>query len=292
MLLAVQADGASIRTVEGLAAGDELSALQQAFGDHHALQCGYCTPGMLVAATTLLERNPQPSDDEIRKAPAGQHLPLHRLLEHRRRGPRRVGPGGGGMTETVVAPERVEAEAPAEPKPWQGQSIPRKEDRRLVQGQGVFVDDIKRHNMGFAHYVRSPYAHAVIRSIDVSKALELPGVIGTLTGDEVATLTDPFFQLVDAARIGDQGLRAGRRPRALRRRPRGDRRGRDARARARRGRARRGRLRAARRRRRRPARARRGAAVLHPEVGIEPRLGGRLRVGRAGRTPSRRPTAS
>ena len=49
MLLAVQADGASIRTVEGLAEGDELSALQQAFSDHHALQCGYCTPGMLVA---------------------------------------------------------------------------------------------------------------------------------------------------------------------------------------------------------------------------------------------------
>ena len=94
MLLAVQADGASIRTVEGLAAGDELSALQQAFSDHHALQCGYCTPGMLVAATALLERNPRPSDDEIRKGAPGQHLPLHRLLEHRRRGQGRVRPGG------------------------------------------------------------------------------------------------------------------------------------------------------------------------------------------------------
>jgi aerobic carbon-monoxide dehydrogenase small subunit len=71
MLLAVQADGASIRTVEGLASGDELSALQQAFSDHHALQCGYCTPGMLVAATSLLERNPRPSDEEIRKGLQG-----------------------------------------------------------------------------------------------------------------------------------------------------------------------------------------------------------------------------
>ena len=71
MLLAVQADGASIRTVEGLAAGEELSALQQAFSDHHALQCGYCTPGMLVAAASLLERNPRPSDDEIRKGLQG-----------------------------------------------------------------------------------------------------------------------------------------------------------------------------------------------------------------------------
>ena len=71
MLLAVQADGASIRTVEGLAVGDELSALQQSFSDHHALQCGYCTPGMLVAATALLERNPRPSDEEIRKGLQG-----------------------------------------------------------------------------------------------------------------------------------------------------------------------------------------------------------------------------
>jgi len=71
MLLAVQAEGASIRTVEGLADGDELSALQQSFSDHHALQCGYCTPGMLVAATVLLQRNPRPSDEEIRKGLQG-----------------------------------------------------------------------------------------------------------------------------------------------------------------------------------------------------------------------------
>jgi aerobic-type carbon monoxide dehydrogenase small subunit (CoxS/CutS family) len=71
MLLAVQADGASVRTVEGLSDGDELSPLQQAFSEHHALQCGYCTPGMLVAATALLERNPRPSDEEIRKGLQG-----------------------------------------------------------------------------------------------------------------------------------------------------------------------------------------------------------------------------
>jgi CO/xanthine dehydrogenase Mo-binding subunit len=76
-----------------------------------------------------------------------------------------------------------------------GQSIPRKEDKRLVQGQGVFFDDVKRHGMGYVHFVRSPYAHAKIVSIDVSKALELGGVYGTLTGDEVAILTDPFFEM-------------------------------------------------------------------------------------------------
>ncbi len=71
MLLAVQADGASIETVEGLADGEELAPLQKAFSDHHALQCGYCTPGMLMSATALLRENGSPSEDEIRKALQG-----------------------------------------------------------------------------------------------------------------------------------------------------------------------------------------------------------------------------
>jgi aerobic-type carbon monoxide dehydrogenase small subunit (CoxS/CutS family) len=72
MLLAVQADGSSIRTVEGLAADDAtLTPLQQSFSDHHALQCGYCTPGMLMSATALLEQTPSPSEEEIRKALQG-----------------------------------------------------------------------------------------------------------------------------------------------------------------------------------------------------------------------------
>src|SRR6266566_6396446 len=71
MLLAVQADGAKIETVEGLAEDGELTALQQAFSDHHALQCGYCTPGMLMSATALLRANAHPNEDEIRKAIQG-----------------------------------------------------------------------------------------------------------------------------------------------------------------------------------------------------------------------------
>jgi aerobic-type carbon monoxide dehydrogenase small subunit (CoxS/CutS family) len=71
MMLAVQADGATIETVEGLAEGDELTPLQQSFSDHHALQCGYCTPGMLMSATALLRENPSPSEDEIKKALQG-----------------------------------------------------------------------------------------------------------------------------------------------------------------------------------------------------------------------------
>ena len=71
MLLAVQADGSQVTTVEGLAPDGELTLLQRSFSQHHALQCGYCTPGMLVSATSLLERNPAPSEDEIRRALQG-----------------------------------------------------------------------------------------------------------------------------------------------------------------------------------------------------------------------------
>ena len=71
MMLAVQADGAKIETVEGLARDGELNGLQQAFSDHHALQCGYCTPGMLMSATALLRQNKSPSEDEIRKGIQG-----------------------------------------------------------------------------------------------------------------------------------------------------------------------------------------------------------------------------
>jgi carbon-monoxide dehydrogenase small subunit len=71
MMLAVQANGASIETVEGLSQDGELTALQQAFSDHHALQCGYCTPGMLMSATALLRANPHPSEEEIRRGIQG-----------------------------------------------------------------------------------------------------------------------------------------------------------------------------------------------------------------------------
>ena len=71
MLLAIQADGATIETVESLSPDGELTPLQQSFSDHHALQCGYCTPGMLMSATALLRQNPHPSEDEIKKGLQG-----------------------------------------------------------------------------------------------------------------------------------------------------------------------------------------------------------------------------
>ncbi|PYS65612.1 MAG: carbon monoxide dehydrogenase [Acidobacteria bacterium] len=65
-MFAVQADGANITTIEGLAANGQLHPVQEGFWEHHGLQCGYCTPGMIIAATQIIDRNPNPSRDEIR----------------------------------------------------------------------------------------------------------------------------------------------------------------------------------------------------------------------------------
>ena len=65
-MFAVQADGTNITTIEGLAANGELHPVQEGFWEKHGLQCGYCTPGMIIAATQIIDRNPNPSRDEIR----------------------------------------------------------------------------------------------------------------------------------------------------------------------------------------------------------------------------------
>ena len=71
MMLAVEADGREIMTVEGLAPEGQLSPIQQAFVDHNAVQCGFCTPGMLVSTYGLLRRNPNPTEEEIKQALVG-----------------------------------------------------------------------------------------------------------------------------------------------------------------------------------------------------------------------------
>ncbi|HTX01637.1 MAG TPA: xanthine dehydrogenase family protein, partial [Acidimicrobiales bacterium] len=83
-----------------------------------------------------------------------------------------------------------------ETRTWSGRRLPRKEDARLLQGQGAFVDDLGMHRQGYAWFVRSPYAHARIVSIDAAPALALDGVYDVLTGEEAkAMCTSPFFAI-------------------------------------------------------------------------------------------------
>lgn len=80
-MFAVQANGKAVETIEGVANGAELHPLQEGFWEKHGLQCGYCTPGMIMCAKHLLEKNPNPTEDEIRWGISGNLVPLHRLQQ-------------------------------------------------------------------------------------------------------------------------------------------------------------------------------------------------------------------
>jgi aerobic carbon-monoxide dehydrogenase small subunit len=105
-VLAVQADGAEVTTIEGLADGDQLHPLQQAFWEKHGLQCGYCTPGMIMAAADLLERNPNPTEEEVRHGLEGnlcRCTGYHNIV--------------AAVLEAARAPSTAPVESPAPPKP-------------------------------------------------------------------------------------------------------------------------------------------------------------------------------
>jgi len=99
-VLAVQADGSSVTTIEGLAANGRLHPLQEAFWDKHGLQCGYCTPGMILAAVDLLRQNPKPSEAEVRHGLEGNmcrctgYQNIVRAVQAAAADPRRAGIGG------------------------------------------------------------------------------------------------------------------------------------------------------------------------------------------------------
>ena len=273
-MLAVQADGASITTVEGLAGDDgEHTPLQRAFHEHHALQCGYCTPGMLMSATALLEQNPRPTRARGQGRPPGQHLPLHGLLEHRRGGRRRRR-GRRAMTaiETEVGhppegrgvgPEHS-AEGGQAARPGPG----RLRRRHQAQGNGL-----------------PPLRPLAVRAREdrVDRRLGRARAARGLRHADRRRGRDPDRPVLPdrrTARRPREGLRARRRQGALPRRARRGRRRRDPRARARRRRARDGRVRAARRRRRRAGRSRRRGSRAARGMRRQPLLLRRLGVGR------------
>ena len=107
-VLAVQADGAEVKTIEGMSQDGQLHPLQQAFWDNHGLQCGYCTPGMIMAATDLLKRNPSPSEEEVRKGLEGN---LCRCTGYQNIVAAVLEAARAPSTETVDAPEPPRPEA-------------------------------------------------------------------------------------------------------------------------------------------------------------------------------------
>src|SRR5215831_2349998 len=162
LMLAVQADRAELTTVEGLAENGALNFLQQAFKKHHALQCGFCTPGFLMTTTALLRKSGPLDETQVRKAVAGN---LCRCTGYQNIVDAIVEASGGTVEEKMPhEPPRSPASA------FIGAPVERAEDDELLTGKGVFVDDVDSPGMLHAYMVRSTHAHAKILRIDTEVA--------------------------------------------------------------------------------------------------------------------------
>ena len=129
-ILALQAEGAEVTTIEGLAPDGTLHPMQAAFKECHGLQCGFCTPGMVMSAIDLVQPAPQCRRGDHPRRARGQPVPLHRLPEHRQ---------GGGAGRRRHAEDKSMG---ANDLNSIGQSIRRKEDYRFLTGAGQYTDDV------------------------------------------------------------------------------------------------------------------------------------------------------
>jgi CO/xanthine dehydrogenase Mo-binding subunit/aerobic-type carbon monoxide dehydrogenase small subunit (CoxS/CutS family) len=171
LVLAVEADGSRVETAEAALAGDALSDLQQSLIDFGAIQCGFCTPGVLASARALLARNPRPTREEITAAMAGNYCrctgyePIVNAIE-------------------AVAGGDYRSPAPEGP-PYVGGSTRRLDGAAKVSGTATFVHDMTLPRMLHARIKTSPHASARIVSVDATKARAMPGVKAVLTGADL-----------------------------------------------------------------------------------------------------------
>jgi selenium-dependent xanthine dehydrogenase len=170
---AARVEGKRVQTIEGLTDGERLHPLQQAFIDRGAVQCGYCTPGMIMAAKALLEQKPQPSRGEIVDALSGN---LCRCT---------------GYAKIVEAVEQA-AGVGRPHEAWHesahgvvGHDRPRPDARAKVTGEAVFAGDLYFDGMLYAKVLRSEYPHARLLHVDTSEARVVPGVAAVVTAADV-----------------------------------------------------------------------------------------------------------
>jgi selenium-dependent xanthine dehydrogenase len=186
IILARRVEGKHVETIENLARYGEFHPLQRAFIEHGAVQCGFCTPGLIMSAKALLDRKPRPSREEI----------LAALEPHLCR--------CTGYTKIVKAVETAATELRAErgersylgtrPLPpraadpdlyYVGHSMVRPDATAKVTGAPIFTDDLYLDGMLYARVLRSRYPHARLLEVDVSQARQLPGVVAVLTAADV-----------------------------------------------------------------------------------------------------------
>ncbi len=193
LMLAVQCDGARVDTIEGVADTGEIADLQQAFIERNALQCGYCTPGMLTHRAGAAGRRRRSEPRANPRPPRRQLLPLHRLSGDRRRG------RGGGERARGEDVMKIAEDLPPilsaldRPNSYIGRSVPRPNLARLTQGRAQFVSDVVLPRMVHVAFVRSPHAHARIETIATAAAKTSPGVIAVVTGAELAEVITPWI---------------------------------------------------------------------------------------------------
>ena len=185
LTLALEAEGQEITTIEGLAAAGELHPIQQAFVECGAIQCGFCTPGMILQTKALLAANPRPTYEEAKAALSGN---LCRCT------------GYSKIIESVqFSALYIQGKKPAKPVPAPqssttdlslvGKRFPRLDAPAKATGRALYADDLVLPNMIYGKLLLSPVPHAYIKSIDTSRAAELDGVRVILTGTDVPDVT-------------------------------------------------------------------------------------------------------
>jgi len=181
LLLAASCEGAAITTIEGLSVEGELHPLQRAFIQSGAVQCGYCSPGMILSAYALISRNPDPSEEDIKDALSGN---LCRCTGYSRI--LRAVKDWKKFEDREYAPLHAQESTKFRTV---GKSLPRVDAEEKVTGRAEYTADIHMANMLYGKILTSPLAHGRIISIDTSKAEALPGVKMVLTGKDVPDIT-------------------------------------------------------------------------------------------------------
>ncbi len=176
LVLAAEADGARVMTIEGLAEDGRLHPLQRAFVECGAVQCGFCTPGMILAAKVLLDRNPQPSEIEIGRALAGN---LCRCT-----GYDRIVTAVRRMADVGASPAVAQEQLPT--PSLIGRSVPRIDAVEKVTGAAQYAADIQIEGALVGKILFSPHAHARIVRIDTTRAKAFPGVRAVITATDFA----------------------------------------------------------------------------------------------------------
>src|SRR5271157_186366 len=177
---AARANGKDIVTVEGLAQNGKLHALQEAFIQHGAVQCGFCIPGQLMTAYALLKRNHDPSREEIRYALKDT---LCRCAGYPTIENAILAAAQSMRSGQPIAPPKIQLSA--EKYQVIGQAVVRPDAEEKVTGQAKFSDDLKFDGMLYAAVKRAGIPHGFLRRLDVSKAKALPGVMAMLTADDI-----------------------------------------------------------------------------------------------------------